>query len=423
MEKHKKLIETEIWVGNPSSGPDSFTAALDLPATDYEIRDAVQQARGCNVKEENIDISVLSCDELPILENIRLILPQIRELNFFAKRLEELHESEKIVLQALLQQRYQNGEYEYGISMKELINLTYGLESVLITSNIRNDTELGSFVIEDGMNDDISRIPQTAIYLLNKSKIGEMQRKIDGGVYISNYYIITGTYEDQEVYDGKNLPEAPENTSWVFRLQIDGRNKEVSTIAFPTGFEEAEKINGKLSGQQAVIREYDSIIPQIDIDFIDQPFHLYTLNQLAYRIRNMSEQEQIKFKAVLETENIQNLDTALDVADHISEYALDYYSFDEDDFMKSYLTHHLPANFDPHWLKDIACDTAGSKLVKKLNANASSYGIISARGQSLYQIIPYHDNLLEQNRNTTLNSTGDGMESNECKDIYGRMQL
>lgn len=393
MPKYKEQLKIELSYENPTIGLGYFYATLNLPATDYEIRDAIQRARGINSKEGYSGISIVSCANLPELTDIRLDTATIQEINFFAKRLDTLSEEEKVILQALLQQRYQNGKYEDGISMKELINLTYDLDNVMIASNITNDTELGRFVIENELNDDINSIPQTALYLLDKSQIGQMQREIDGGVYIDNYYICTGNYEDQEVYDGEHLPQTTEDTYWVFRLKTYDRNKEISTIELPIGFEEAEKIKEELSNHKAVINECDSIIPQIDFKLIDNSFNICTLNQLAYRIKNMSEQEQIKFKAVIETENIQNLDTALDIADHIAKYELAYYCCDEDDFMKSYLTHHLPTNFDPLWINDIVCDTTSCSLIKKLNAKVSSYGIISARGQSLYNLVSYADQI------------------------------
>ena len=70
------------------------------------------------------------------------------------------------------------------------------------------------------------------------------------------------------------------------------------------------------------------------------------LNAIAERFEAMWESTQIKYKAVLQAERIYSLEKALDVATHIQEYELSYYSMDSADFMRMYMAHHLPEGFD-----------------------------------------------------------------------------
>ena len=60
--------------------------------------------------------------------------------------------------------------------------MTYGLDSVMVASNIHNDEQLGQFVIENDLHPDVAAIPDNSLYLLDKRRIGELQRKNEGGV-------------------------------------------------------------------------------------------------------------------------------------------------------------------------------------------------------------------------------------------------
>lgn len=59
-------------------------------------------------------------------------------------------------------------EPEY-VSVKNLINMTYELDSISIAQNIGNDEQLGELVIETGMNDTVLKLPHEALELLDTS--------------------------------------------------------------------------------------------------------------------------------------------------------------------------------------------------------------------------------------------------------------
>lgn len=95
--------------------------------------------------------------------------------------------------------------------------MTYGLDSVMIASNIRNDEQFGQFVIENDLHPDVADIPDNSLYLLDKRRIGELQRKNDSGVFMNGFYVVAGDYEVPEVYDGRDIPAAADG---VFRLKV-----------------------------------------------------------------------------------------------------------------------------------------------------------------------------------------------------------
>lgn len=405
MSQQQESLKIELATENPT-GSDFFYAPLRLPASQWDIRDAIQRARGSGRTEGYHDITITQCMLLPQLADIRLDAPTIRELNFFAKRLTQLPEEKVLALNAILQNQNDNSLFEGGLlSLKDLINLTYGLDGVVMASNIKNDEQLGELVIESGMNADVDRIPEDALYLVDKAALGRFQRKIDGGVYWGGYYFITELYELPDVYDGVHLPEETPLLDGVFQIQVAGQpngdSQEPSEgaiwISLPIDRDEADKYAQSLGAdsiEHCELLSFESAVPQINADGFGQMHNFDILNKLAACYLLMEEMKQIKYKAVLEAhvfrwQRSHPLIDALDAAEHIDEYELSYFSETAGDFSKEYLFHNLPTNFDIKWLDNIQASSMGINLLDRLGASCTKYGVISARGKSLYELVPY----------------------------------
>ena len=87
-------------------------------------------------------ISFLGFDPLPNLEHLRLDTTSVEELNYLAQRLDSLSDEQFIIYQALFDQRFGDVDSNELLSVKDLINMTYGLDSVMVASNIHNDEQL-----------------------------------------------------------------------------------------------------------------------------------------------------------------------------------------------------------------------------------------------------------------------------------------
>ena len=180
-----KQLKLEIARENPEAG-NWLYADLQLPADEHEIRDAYQRAR---ITSSDIfhQYQVYECEAIPMLPFRRLDAPTIDELNFLAKRLDGLNEEERLVLRAISPKIMKVGEDEL-VSMKDLINMTYGLDEVSIISNVRTPQQLGQFVIENDLHRDVEAVPEESLYLLDTKKIGELQQRNDGGVILPNMF-------------------------------------------------------------------------------------------------------------------------------------------------------------------------------------------------------------------------------------------
>ena len=400
MEPDRETLQIEVVAENADRSGVYFTV-LDLPAMGGRIQDALQRLRSTATPERPFDVSIRESPKLPELAGITLIAPTLPELNFFARRLAFMPDEDILLLKGVFLQRLEAGRYENGIPMKELINLTYGLDTVMIASNVGDDEALGRFVVENELNEDVNAIPESSLYLLDQAQIGRLQRKNDGGVFVDGCYVVAGEYELAEIYDGTHLPETKEEPEdAVFRLLVaqtpmDDPEETVGSaewISLPIPPEKAAQIahaHNEMCMEDCVYYDMDSAIPQIDDQVYNSMDHFARLNQIAMQYQAMSEPEQIKYKAVLEAEAHLTMEKALELAAHLPEYEFTPLPCDEADFFKEYLSHHLDTRMDRRWLSTIATQAEGARLLQKLGATQTEYGILSAPGHSLYELVPY----------------------------------
>lgn len=400
MESDRKTLQIEVVTENADQSGVYFTV-LDLPAMRGRIWDALQRLRATANPDRQLDISIRKCPLLPELTGIPVMASSLWELNFFAKRLASIADEDVLLLKGVFRHRMETGLYQNVISTKELINLTYGLDTVMIASNVGNDKSLGRFIVTNELNEDVNAIPDNSLYLLDLAKIGQLQRKNDGGVFVDGCYVVAGEYELAEIYDGTHLPETKEEPEdAVFRLLVaqtpmDDPEETIGSaewISLPIPPEKAAQIahaHNEMCMEDCVYYDMDSAIPQIDDQVYNGMDHFARLNQIAMQYQAMSEPDQIKYKAVLEAEPHLTMEKALELAAHLPEYEFTPLPCDEADFFKEYLSHHLDTRMDRRWLSTIATQAEGARLLQKLGATQTEYGILSARGHSLYELVPY----------------------------------
>ena len=395
-----KQIKLEIARENPDAG-NWLYADLQLPAEEHEIRDAFQRARITD-SDTFYELSVYECEALPLLPFRRLDTTTVDEMNFLAKRLDGLNEDERLVLQAVSPRILKYGEDEI-ISIKDLINLTYGLDEVSIISNVSNPHELGQFVIENDLHRDVETVPEEAVYLLDKMKIGQLQQKNDGGVFLDGRYIVAGEYELREVYDGKELPLEHPSTWYAFKLEVtrppEGDDlaeieAQAEWIALPISKIEADELAQRLGLEKiedCVYIGFDSSIPQIDADKFGDMHDFDQLNSLSEMMLEMSPSDQVKFKAVLSAEEPENIEQVLDVARSLDQYEFAPMVEDEAHFFKSYLQRHLDTKFDPKWLDSLLARNEGTELLERIGGTLTDYGVVSSRGGTLYDPVSRYE--------------------------------
>lgn len=376
-----------------------YYTELSLPAQNHEIRDALQRVRFREGDDTHLDIGVVSCSLLPQLENLRLDSPSVQELAFFADRVHQLPLEEVIALKGVFTQFLDDGRLGEILSLKDLINMTYGLENVMVAANVGNDEELGQFVIENELHQNVNDVPDESLFLLDKAKIGRMQRKSDQGVYVDDFYVVTGDYELPEVYNGRTLPEQPQDNWYAFRLKISepsiaspgDTESSAKWVRLPISKACADDIAKSFREERiedCACYGLESSIPQINDRHFLSMRDFQKLNRIAYALVQMPPEDLVKFKAALELESPADIDGVMDVLDHLREYSFSPLPDGSDHYFKEYLRKHMDIRMDTGWLDNLSCYSEGKELLEKLGGQATPYGVIAARGRSIYDFVP-----------------------------------
>ena len=398
MTYNKKIMKLELSAENPVHG-GYYYAELLLPAADYEIKDAMQRARAVG-RENTVEVSILECDILPELQDIRLDTFSLDELNFLAKRLASLPNEELPVFYAVTERIFNDAD-ENPVSIKDLINCTYSLDTVPVAHNVSNLAELGRFAFENELLSDLDGIPESAVPFLNAEQIGRVQQKNDSGVFEGRLYIPTVHYDRPEVYDGKSLPEEEAENS-VFLLKVGSYPKQSFSAGTPALYDlrlpaDSDKLFNitRACGEPEInlcfCYEFYSSVPQITSDMFESMEGIDELNCLAQRITRMSEAEQVKFKAVLDAENTASIHDALNVAQNLWRYKFTAEPDTADAFFKKYILENTSTEFDSRWLENLLPRNEADKLLGRIGAAVTDYGVISARNGHLFEPVPYDE--------------------------------
>lgn len=398
MTYNRKIMRLELSAEKALNG-GYYYAELLLPAADYEIKDAMQRTRAVG-RENTVEVSILECDILPELQDIRLDTFSLDELNFFAKRLASLPDEELPVFYAVTEQIFNDAD-ENPVSIKDLINCTYGLDTVPVAHNVSNLAELGRFAFENELLSDLEGIPESAVPFLNAEQIGRVQQKNDNGVFEGRLYIPTVHYERPEVYDGVNLPEEePENAAFLLKVGVypksafSDEDPALHDLCLPADSDELFNVTDKCGEPEINLcfcYEFYSSIPQITSDMFDSMEEIDELNTLAQRIAAMSESEQTKFKAVLNAEDTATLKGALDIAQNLWRYEFTAEPDTADAFFKKYILENTSTEFDSKWLENLLPRNEADKLLGRIGAAVTDYGVISARNGHLFKPVPYDE--------------------------------
>jgi len=380
-------------------GKGYYYSTLTLPASDGQIEDAMQKARAIG-REGYMQISVISCPRLPELMDTRLDSPTIKEMNFFAQRLERLPDNQLIVLNALFDTQKESGEYENGVLMKDLINMTYDLDGMVVLQGISNDRELGEMVKDNEMEPYMHDLDNETIQLLDAEKVGKKFRDSECGVFSRGHYVARLGYNWPEVYDGKTLPEPERKAIGGGFIQMlvaksgienpEEAEKSAVLIGLPIDTEKANTIAQSLGEKRiedCVYFDFQSPISWLNDEMYGDTEIFGKLNCVAFIYETLSPEDKLKFKAVSESLQCKDLDMAKEIMNNLDRYQLSHYTEDYESYAMEYMQLKLPTEFDTSIFKECKMDTLGRRLCDRLDCKLTGYGVVSSEGGQIFATV------------------------------------
>ena len=366
--------------GNPNS--DAY-AKLDLPASPWELWDALEK-----VRLQTDDILYMEIEDYyafeylaPHLDGLEISL---NELNDLAARLATLDEVQGIAFEGLFSMEVQRKTNANGgvITLQDLRDLAVSAKTDCYhVVDAADDAQLGRFYAENDFVPELEGISNEVFEMLDFAGIGRMMRCSENGVFVGSLYVLRDGELTTAPPVQKTLPEKP---GYLFRLTLGlhpdiggNRTTELDMPASEEALAAAQEQLGTLNWENTVVLNYDGILPNAAF-FADLPSELEAFNEFAKTVQDVPfpEKQLPKLKALLEQFDVQDIGTAILLAERMDEYiltpeisspqetAVDQLRFLLDDAAAELLISHVN-------LYAYGCD-----IIKDDNASLTPYGLL-----------------------------------------------
>ena len=366
--------------GNPNS--DAY-AKLELPASPWEVWDAMDKVRLLDGEKLYLEIDeYYRFDSLvPHLAGLDISL---NELNDLAERLAKLDEVQGIAFEGLFSMEVQNKVDTNGgvITLQDLRDLAVSAKTDCYhVVEAADDAQLGRFYAENDFVPELEGISDAVFEMLDFAGIGRMMRCSENGVFVGSLYVLRDGELTTAPPVQKTLPEKP---GYLFRLTLGlhpdiggNRTTELDLPASEEALATAQEQLGTLNWENTVVLNYDGILPNAAF-FADLPTELEAFNEFAKAVQDIPfpEKQLPKLKALLKQFEVQDIETAIGLTEHLDDYvltpeisspqetAIDQLHFMTDDHSVELLLSHVN-------LYAYGCD-----LIREDNAVLSPYGLL-----------------------------------------------
>ena len=358
-------------------------ATLELPASPWELWDAMEKVRLKDGEALYMEIDDYYAFEYlaPHLEELDISL---NELNDLAALLSVLDEVQEAAFEGLFSMDVQKKVNANGgvITLQDLRNLAVSAKTDCYhVVDAADDAQLGRFYAENGFIPELDGISDEVFEMLDFAGIGRMMRCSENGVFVGSLYVLRDGELTTAPPVQKTLPEKP---GYLFRLTLglcpDFGGNCTAVLDMPASEEAlaaAQEQLGTLNWENTVVLNYDGILPYAAF-FADLPSELEAFNEFAKAVQDIPfpEKQLPKLKALLKQFEVQDIETAIGLTEHLDDYvltpeisspqetAIDQLHFMTDDHSVELLISHVN-------LYVYGCD-----LIREDNAVLSPYGLL-----------------------------------------------
>ena len=323
----KKILR--VYLAKNDTPYSAAYAKLELPASPWEVWDAMEK-----VRLQTDDILYMEIEDYFAFEYLSPHLDgldiSINELNDLAAQLAALDEVQGIAFEGMFSIAAQRKANANGgvITLQDLRDLAVSAKTDSYhVVDAADDAQLGRFYAENEFVPELDGISDEVFEMLDFTGIGRMMRCSENGVFVGSLYVL----QDGELTAAppvqKTLPERP---GYLFRLTLglhpDIGDDRTVTLILPAA--EAELLDaqaqlGTEGWEGVTVIDYDGIIPYA-AEFTDLPMELDEFNVLAAAVRDMpSPEKQLpKLKALLKQFEVQDIETAMGLTEHLDDYVL-----------------------------------------------------------------------------------------------------
>ena len=280
--------------------------AASLPMDSYEAEQLLYDL-GLDMPDVEYEMELVDSDYLLALDS------NFRELNHLAQRMNQMGDFDRETFGAWV-------DAQDTCSVKDALRASFHLDMVELHPGFDNDEMLGDHALDNGLCTEYADLSDDVYTMLDRAKVGAGMREQDGGVFVNGGYLVAASM------DGLDNPQE-EPLPWFQVSFSDGWAKEGYWEELPYTSEEEYDIacffeRKDLTDLKMACR---SSIPQLS-GLTSESTELPDLRDMAEALSEMSSDDLMKYKALLEVMKPESVCEALRLADDIGQYevALDY---------------------------------------------------------------------------------------------------
>ena len=377
----KKILR--VYLAKNDTPYSAAYAKLDLPASLWEVWDAMEK-----VRLQTDDILYMEVEDYYAFEYLSPHLDgldiSLNELNDLAAQLAALDEVQGIAFEGMFSIAVQRKVTANGgiITLQDLRDLAVSAKTDCYhVVDAADDAALGRFYAENDFIPELDGVSDAVFAMLDFAGIGRMMRQGENGIFVGSLYVLRDGELTTAPPVQKTLPEKP---GYLFRLTLglhpdigDARTVTLDLPAAEAELLDAQEQLGVEGWEGVTVIDYDGIIPYA-AEFTDLPMEIEAFNEFAKAVKDIPvRQVQLpKLKALLEQFEVQDIGTAILLAEHLDDYiltpelsspqetAVDQLHFMTDDHSVELLISHVN-------LYAYGCD-----IIKEDNAVLSPYGLL-----------------------------------------------
>ena len=375
----KKMLR--VYLAKDDTPYSAAYAKLDLPASPWEVWDAMEK-----VRLQTDDILYMEIEDYFAFEYLSPHLDgldiSLNELNDLAAQLAALDEVQGIAFEGLFSIAVQRKVNANGgvITLRDLRDLVVSAKTDCYhVVDAADDAALGRFYAENDFIPELDGISDEVFEMLDFAGIGRMMRCSENGVFVNSLYVLRDGELTTAPPVQKTLPEKP---GYLFRLTLglhpdigDARTVTLDLPAAEAELLDAQEQLGAEGWEGVTVIDYDGIIPYA-AEFADLPMELEELNAFTKTARDIPRSEVPKLKALLEQFEVRDIETAMRLTEHLDDYILtpDLSSPQETaiDQLRFMTDEHSVELLIPH----VNLYTYGCDVIKEDNAVLSPYGLL-----------------------------------------------
>ena len=369
-------------------GPREAYAVLDLPATPYEIEDALEKVRLQPDEEllleieEYYDFGFLA----PYLEDVN----NLHGLNALAQRLSQFVDYESAVFAGQLKMDLEARISD--ITLPRLLSLANNTPYCDVVDVAVNDSQRGKFYAENGFVTELEQIPDEAFKIiedmLDYEQIGRKMRQAEGGVFVDrSTYGYSGYVIRHKEPELVNALPAPEKPDYMILLEVckgyfndpDYDSDSVVQLKLPASKETLDGVLNTLEAadwSELAFTCLDCRIPAL-IEAVNQTEDVFAVNHAASRFAKMTGEAIPKLKSLLEVTGISSLADAVRLTEQLESYVYSPEFSSPTDVARAEIKFSLIEQEADLLIPHVNLHQYGKALLENHNWTLTDYGMIS----------------------------------------------